>query len=49
MKLIENLLRNISKVRLIRNLKELIDELNLVFDDYSYNKLDNVFKDFKNI
>lgn len=49
MKLIENLLKNISKVRLIKNLKELIDELTIVFEDYSYMKLDNVFKDFKNI
>ena len=49
MKLIETLLKNISKIRVIKNLKELFDELKLIFEDYSYSKLDNIFKDFKNI
>ena len=47
--LIENLLRDVSKVRNMSNLNQKILDLSSVFDDYSYKKLVDIFKELKNI
>ena len=47
--LVENLLKDISKIRTISNIKDKIKELNLLFDDYDYDKLIDIFKELKNI
>jgi Bardet-Biedl syndrome 7 protein len=47
--LIENLLRDVSKVRSMTNLPQKIKDLDHVFEDYSYDKLVEIFKELKNI
>jgi hypothetical protein len=47
--ILTNLLKNISKIRLIENLKSLFEELETLFVDYSYEKLENLFRDFKSV
>ena len=47
--MIENLLKNIAKVKNFPNLNEKLLELNDVFNQYSYDKLLNLFKEIKNI
>jgi hypothetical protein len=47
--LVVNLLKDVSKVRNISDLHGNIRQLNDVFDDYSFDKLVEVFKELKNI
>jgi len=47
--IVENLMRNVSKIRNISNLQMKIKELENIFEDYSYEKLLDLFKDIKNI
>jgi Bardet-Biedl syndrome 7 protein len=47
--LIENLLRDVSKIRNMSNLPQKIKDLDSVFEDYSYDKLVEIFKELKNI
>lgn len=47
--LIEQLLRNISKVRTITNLQAKLKELSNIFEDYTYEKIFDLFKEIKNI
>jgi len=47
--LIEQLLKNISKVRTINNLQAKLKELNSIFEDYSNEKIFDLFKEIKNI
>ena len=48
-KLIETLLRDVSKVKNFPSLNEKLNELNNVFTIYSYPKLLDLFKDIKNL
>jgi hypothetical protein len=47
--LIEQLLKNISKVRTISFLDAKLKELSIIFDDYTYEKIFDLFKEIKNI
>ena len=47
--IVENLMRNVSKIRNISNLQMKIKELENIFEDYTYEKLLELFKDLKNI
>lgn len=47
--LVENLLYDVSKIRTISGLKEKINNLKEVFEDYKYEKLLDIFKELKNI
>jgi hypothetical protein len=47
--MVENLLKDISKVRTISHLKEKLKDLATVFEDYTYDKLIEIFKELKNI
>jgi hypothetical protein len=42
-------MRNVSKIRNISNLQMKIKELENIFEDYTYEKLLELFKDLKNI
>ena len=46
--IIENLMKNISKVRTMSNLQNKLKELENIFEDYTYEKLIDLFKDLKN-
>lgn len=47
--IVENLMKNVSKIRNISNLQIKIKELDNIFEDYTYEKLLELFKDLKNI
>src|SRR5690606_17064528 len=47
--LIENLLKDVSKVRNMGNLQNKIKDISQVFEDYSYDKLVEIFKELRNI
>lgn len=47
--IIENLMRNVSKIRNISNLQMKIKDLDTIFEDYAYEKLVELFKELKNI
>lgn len=47
--LVENLLKDVSKVRSISNLSEKVKDVASVFEDYSFDKLLEIFKELKNI
>jgi hypothetical protein len=47
--MVENLLRDVSKVRTISHLKEKLKDLASVFEDYTYDKMIEIFKELKNI
>lgn len=47
--LVENLLKDVSKVKSIPNLKEQLQAVNQLFEDYSFERLIRIFKDLKNI
>jgi hypothetical protein len=47
--MVENLLKDISKVRTISHLKDKLKDLSAAFEDYTYEKLIEIFKELKNI
>ena len=47
--IIENIMRNVSKIRNISNLQMKIKDLDSIFDDYKYERLVELFKELKNI
>jgi hypothetical protein len=47
--MVENLLKDVSKVRTISYLKEKLKDLSAVFEDYTYEKMIEIFKELKNI
>jgi hypothetical protein len=47
--IVENLLKDVGKVRTITHINQRLKELDQVFNDYSYDHLVEVFKELKNI